>query len=352
MLIRNFGVLTLMNALLACPSMAKDSSNLIEFENEADHRAEYAAPVTIRLNDGQLVTRYRYQTDGVGGVAHNTVQDRILFDVSVLFFDGKVRLDIEGSTGTTFDGSFNGTGLGTGDPVVAAYLRRLSIALSPLSGLELSLGSMAPVYGAGTENSSFDADAYIVGYRAKVALDKGDIVVTTGYVGDFENPNVFDRFTRMDEANYLQLIITRSIGDLVKTSLEYSILDGEDYARGAVKIDVSKWVSFVDAVTFEDMTRLDQDDLATVFAARISKRFAGLVKGRDLNVDLSYVYRSDEMDLKIGDKVFLGHQVRATLACPNVAKIGPAKLGIYIDVIESLSDFDLFRGETGLMLKF
>jgi hypothetical protein len=158
----------------------------------------------------------------------------------------------------------------------------------------------------------------------------------------------------MDEFNYLQAILTHSIGEIVKASLDYTYLDGRSFARGAVQFDVSRWTTLIDSIVVEDMVELTSmgKDTANVVAARLLKRFKDLFAGRDLVTSIAYTYRTDAMDLRIGDKVFDGHGVRTTITVPDIVETGRMKLGIYADYVQSFSELDRVRAELGLILRF
>lgn len=313
------------------------------------------APIEIRMNDGRFQTRYRLQTDNDGTVKTNAIEHQILLDVTVSFFKDKVRLDFEGQNGSSFTGGWGSTGIGTGDPNLAFYMRRLSLTLSPKSGLDFTAGSMKPEWGVGSENSSLDADGYVMGYRSRVALGDGYLSVTTGYVGDLKDPNVFNRLNRLDDFNYLQAIITHSIGEIVRGSLEYTQLAGENFARGALKFDVSKWTSFLDSITVEDTVHVSAENPGNVLATKLSKRFKDVFAGRDLATSLTYIYRTEKgfEVMPLGDKAWDGHSMRVNVAVPNMVGFkNGTQLGAFLDFIQSFSDFDKFRVELGLALKF
>lgn len=313
------------------------------------------APVSIKLNDGQLALRYRLQTDGNGVLTHNVLQQLALFDVTIAFFKNRVCIDLRGTTGGTFESPWGNTGIGTGDVNLAFYLRRMSLTLNATSGLEVTVGSMAPSFGAGSENSYLDQDGYVMGYRARVAFDKGDLVVTGGYVGDYDDPNVFTRLKRLGEFNYAQVILTRALGEIVRASLDYTYLNGDHYARGAMQLDVSRWVKFLDTITIEDMLKVSsagREAVSNILAVRLSKRFQDLFAGREMQAVLTYTYRTEAMDIPIGDKIFMGHGVRLNVLLPNLVAGARGKLGVYLDYIQSFTDFTRLRAELGLIFRF
>ena len=309
-------------------------------------------PVVVELNKGKLALRYRLQTDEFGDLSHNTLQDQVLFDISIGFLQNQVKINFTLASGGKFTGGWGDLGLGSHDPALEIYLKRLTLTLNPTEGLSLSVGSMAPEYGAGSENSYFDKDGSIMGYRAKVAIHNGELVVTGGFVGDYENPNVFNRMHYLGEVNYVQMILTQAIGEIVKASVDYTNHDQTNYLRAAVQFKVDKWVNFLDSITLEDLVALSRDDLKNVFAVKLSKKFKSLIAGKDLKAGLVYAFNPNDIEMLIGDKIVDGHSIRVQLAIPNIIKTKSASYGVFFDVLESLTDLRQVRAELGLMIKF
>jgi hypothetical protein len=327
-----------------------------------------AIPVDIRLNQGELTSRYRYVTDANGNTTTSQVEDKVVLDVTVLFGkDGTIKLNFRGDTGTTFQGTFSPTGAGpTGVEKFNFNLRRLSLTYSPFAGmdvafhdLELSAGSMGTEKGSGTEDTYFDDDGWVMGYRAKVSVSpKGYLAVTGGYVGDLRTPNVFDRLSRLGEYNYLQVLLNHSIGAIAVASFDYTQWQNNDYARGAIRIDLGQWTKLIDSLTIEDMTRIGSNsstpqDIATVFAVKITKRFKALLPGdRDLALTLAYIYNDRTMNWPFADKVIVGNQVRFQVSIPNLLKLKFGNLSWFINYIQSLDSLERFRIDSGLSLVF
>ena len=85
---------------LSLQSVRADGRPMIEIGDDTSF------PIEIKLNNGEVVTRYQLSTDDGGDIVNNTDQERVVFDVTVSFFKGKVRFDFMGSTGSSFAGSF------------------------------------------------------------------------------------------------------------------------------------------------------------------------------------------------------------------------------------------------------
>jgi hypothetical protein len=350
---------TLKNQFLAISGLVMITS--LSQSAFAAHSIEFgkdsAFPVEITLNKAEVIARYNLSTDLAGEITKSQDGHRAVFDVTVSFFKDKVRFDFYGSTGATFKSSGNTFGSGTpGEEVLDYKLRRMSMTLSPGKGLDVSFGGLAPSYGAGTENSYLDGDGYIMGYRAKAKIENSTLVVTGGYLGDLKEPSVFDRMDRMGDLNYLQVLLTQAIGQLIVTSLDYNHVDGDSYLRGAVKIQLSQWVKFLDSLVVEDMVKMTGDE-ANLLAATLKSKFKDIfgerLPGRDLEIALTYAYMTDEVKLPVGDKIFDGHSVRVKISLPNLVKFGKvASMGIYADYVQDVADLDRLAFESGLLLSF
>ncbi len=330
------------------------NSKIVHAQQTSDDMIEIGKPklFDVKVNDAQVAFRYRFQQGDSGAATWNSIQDKVLLDITMKFYGDRVKINMQGMTGSGFDGSWANPGVGPQDANFPFNLRRLSLSLGVATGVEVTAGSMAPEYGAGSEDSYLDNDGYIMGYRAKAKIENGELVVTGGFVGDFKEPNVFKRFDRMDDFNFVQAVYTRAIGEVIRASVEYDHIDKGDYARAAIKIDLGQWTNLLDSVVFEDMVGMSSDQGINVFATKLTKRFAKAVAGKDLVVDARYLYRTDGIDLPIGDKVFVGQSLRFTTTIPNIYSWKKIKLGMYADFIQSLDDFDRIRAELGLALKF
>lgn len=347
--------------VIAAEPVANDRPTLHIFSDSA-------IPVDIRLNKGELTSRYKIVTDAAGKTTTSQLEDKIVMDVTVLILkDGRIKLNFMGATGSNFRGSFSPIDAGpTGTNDFDFNLKRMSLTFSPLAGmdvamhdLELTAGSFGPENGVGSEDTNFDDDGYIMGYRAKVSVSsKGYLAVTGGYVGDFETPNVFDRLDRMGEYNYLQVLLNHSIGAIAVASFDYTRWEKTDYVRGAIKVDFSKWTKFIDSLVVEDLMRFNsetksKDEMANIFAAKVNKKFKALLPGsRDLSLTLAYIYNDKDMSFPNADRTFVGNQMRVSVSVPNLKKFKHGTLAWFIQYLQSLDDYDQFRLETGLSLIF
>ena len=220
----------------------------------------------IDFQSGTLETRYRYIESTAGETVANQQQHKQAFK-------GALKLDAAGNytiqstlgTGNTFAGSWDPTGIGTGEPRWDFRVRRLYAQAVPLTGIEVSAGSFDVLRGETTEIIGYDNDAYIEGYRASVKrpatfyLD--EVSVTMAYVGDVNQSNVFDRFGRMGDHNYSQVLAEKRLTrakDVIALSVDWSALDGVDTLRQGTRL-TSAALRLVNSVRFEHYWRITGD---------------------------------------------------------------------------------------------
>lgn len=316
-----------------------------------------ALPVSVVLNKGEIATRYQLSTNENGDVTKRTEQEKALLDVTIGFFKGnRVRIDLVGMTGSSFGGSFDSFGTGVGSKQdFAFHLRRVSITYTPKKGYEITTGSMAPEYGAGSEAAYLDNDGYIMGYRAKAKLtEDSQLVITSGYLGSFKNPNVFDRTGDFANINYVQAVLNQTINQLIRTSVEVDSIDGDAYLRGALKLKMDQWVKFLDTLVVEDLTRVTGGSAYAILMTLNAKFKALLGEGRDLTVALTLASQQGDLNLLIGDHTFAKTtSARIRVMAPKlIEKKGVASGALFVDFVESLEDLEKIRAEIGMIVSF
>ena len=326
----------------------------------ADVGASTAAPtdnrfVDLQSIDGSLVTRYQYQTDANGHTIVDDLQYKVDLNVNIGFFNDRVMLNIEGQTGDSFGNSYdplNGPNAST-----AFNVKWLTLSSKIGKGVELMVGSMRPELGEGSDATYMNQDGYIMGYRAKVSMVNGSIVVTGGYVGNQNDPSVFDRMGQFGDSNYLQVVLNHSIGEIIKASLDYTRLGDNSYGRAAVKVDVSRWASFVDSITLEDLFSMHQSgggNAASAYAVTLSKKFQNALGGNDVNVALAYLYSANSSDFgyAMSEDIMDGRSVRLRIGVPILNADHSSRFEVYVQVQQSLDNGDQRRVELGGIWKF
>jgi len=203
----------------------------------------------------QLDARYRLIESSAGVTTTNQMQHRQTFK-GALKFDPKgcYTLQATAGSGTSFTGSWDNAGPGTGEGDVNFAVRYLYASAAPMKGLELQAGGLGLVRGESTEITSYDNDGFIMGERvslkqpARVYLD--EISLSTGYLGDLSTPNVFERFDRLSENNYTQVLVGKKLGARGAVSVDWTGHEGVDTWRQAVRVGTRE-THVVDAVRLE-----------------------------------------------------------------------------------------------------
>src|SRR5205085_629189 len=105
-------------------------------------------------------------------------------------------------------------------------LRQLYFDARPVDGIQIQVGGLGIERGENTEITTYDNDGYIVGERLHIARPKrlyfDDIVATRAFIGDTNQPNVFRRLHRLDEANYYQLLVRKTVNKAFGFSADYT----------------------------------------------------------------------------------------------------------------------------------
>jgi hypothetical protein len=215
------------------------------------------------LQSATIETRYRFVDSSAGVTTANQWQHKQNFRGALkLDAGGRFTIHSQLGTGSTLTSTWDPTGVGTGDPTWHFRVRRLYAQAVPLTGLELAAGSFDVLRGESTEITSFDNDAFIEGYRfsvkrpAELYLD--EVSVTLAYLGDLSQPNVFDRFNRMDDHNYSQVLVAKKFSTAVSVTADWTSLDHITTLRQAVRVSTPA-LAVVDGVRFENYQRIDGD---------------------------------------------------------------------------------------------
>lgn len=261
----------------------------------ADSRA--AAGTLKRWFDVQaasLLARYRRIESSEGVVSSSHVQDSVAFRGRFKFdAAGACSIGVAVATGTTFTGGWNNTGWGTGgDRVMKLYAKQLFVAAAPIKGMEIAVGGVGIARGQSTEITSYDNDGFLMGERVTIRRPDeiyfDEIAFTNAYLGDFAIPNVFDRFRRLDEPNYRQLLVARRVTGWLAMSGEYTRVSGDDTVRAALVARTSR-ARVIDRVRYEEYRRLGAGG-AYGFAAHAEKTIGGRVTvgGGYADIDANY----------------------------------------------------------------
>jgi hypothetical protein len=218
----------------------------------------------LDLQTGIADARYRLVESSAGVRTLSQIQHRQTFKAA-LKLDPAARYTVQigVGSGSSFTGSWDTTGAGTGDADWNPAVRQFFFAAAPVKGLEVQVGGLAPIRGESTEITSYDNDGFLVGERLSVkrpaTLWLDEVSLTFGRLGDLNEPNVFERFDNWSDHNFAQVIVAKKFGRRVAGSLEWTTADDEDTLRQAVRVGV-KETHVVDAVRLEVYERVTAAD--------------------------------------------------------------------------------------------
>jgi len=214
----------------------------------------------IEFQSMTLSTRYRYGDNSKGIVTNNGLQNNFALKIRAKFdAAGKYTLNANAATGNNFTGGWNNAGPGTGKLATNVYLKQLYFEAKPAKGVQFQYGSLGFTRGESTEITSYDNDAYLTGERLSVRQPKtlwfDEIAVTYGYLGDLNKPEAYQRFGRLKESNYHQVLLTRKLGR-ISLSGDYTFQSGVETLRQGAKVDTTG-SGIANFIQFESYERLD-----------------------------------------------------------------------------------------------
>lgn len=227
---------TLFVALIACftaaPALAQSGSQ--------PRSPEPALRRWLEFQQLALATRYRYIRNSADVLTsnHQQYREQVRFRFNI---DPRKRYTINAGffTGSNFIGSWNTTGLGTGDFVGKdQYMRQLFISAAPVAGVEGQFGGLYPNRAENTEYTSYDEDGYLVGGRLTIRRPKqlhvDEASVTVGTLASPSTPNLWRRWDDLNDTNYTQVQAAKRFSQLVSGSLDYTHVASTDTIRGAM----------------------------------------------------------------------------------------------------------------------
>ena len=280
-----------LTALFLIPAAASAQDSAAAVDPPPDQPASAtAAPDNLSrwvdLQTANVLGRFRYVENSAHVVTARQLQDSLSLRAR-LKLDRGARLSVTGAaaTGTSFTGSWNNTGIGTGDPVHALSVKQLYFGAVPWGGVEVSYGGLAPIRGESTEITSYDNDGYMVGERVSLRRPKDlffdEISATAGFLGDVETPNVFRRLDRLGEINYGQILASKKATSWLTASADVTRVSNVSTVRAAATVGVAA-SNILDTVRYEQYARTGED-AAFGYAVTAEKAL-----GRRLTAGLGY----------------------------------------------------------------
>ncbi|MGH9460365.1 MAG: hypothetical protein ACRD1X_04055 [Vicinamibacteria bacterium] len=211
------------------------------------------------LELGRVATSGRYRLiDGGSSQRESVLQYQFSMKTRLkLDTQGKLGLSAGVFTGDGFGGGWNRfTRSGSGEEP-DLFLKQLHLSAQPVAGLEIQYGGLEIAHGESTEVTGYDFDGYLMGQRGRLEsfgpLD--EVSITYAYLGDLDNPSVFDRFRRLGSPNYWQLLGRKELASGGGVSADYTNVSGEETLRQAVRLPLPDR-SQLDTVQLEVYERL------------------------------------------------------------------------------------------------
>ncbi len=208
--------------------------------------------------------RFRWFENSQGRLVSSTLQWQPQVRARFLFDEGaKYSLNGFASSGATFPSSWNNTGGGMGRFQGVFNVKQLFLQAEPIKGLEFQAGGLHMHRGEMAEHITYDGDAFIEGERVTIRRSQGwlrQVAITTGYFGDYREPNVFKRFDRMDDWNYGQALVGFALGSRATGSVDYTYEDGRDILREGINFRLPATVKLLTQIKFEAYQRMSDVD--------------------------------------------------------------------------------------------
>lgn len=222
--------------------------------------AAQTVPRWIDVQSANVAARYRFVQDEPHTRTTNDLQDQIAFRAR-LKADPKGRLSLNAGafTGDAFASGWSNTGIGTGVRKQTLNVKQLFVAATPVTGVELQVGSLYVVRGESSEMTHYDNDGFVTGERLTIRRPRqlwlDEISVSHGFFGDLDRPSAFDRLHRLGDSNFRQLLVMKRVG-AASVSVDWIDEAERDTWHGAIAV---KLAPAVDVLRAELYARPDED---------------------------------------------------------------------------------------------
>ena len=134
------------------------------------------------------------------------------------------------------------------------YMRELYFSATPVKAVTFEFGSFGFERGLASEITTFDEDGYLTGERIRIQNPKhlffDQIGYTNAYIGDFSQPNLFERGGNFEKSNYHQVFAHKQINRRVGFSADYTEQVGSSTLRETTVVGV-KELRVIDSVRGE-----------------------------------------------------------------------------------------------------
>ena len=228
-------------------------------------------------------------------------------------------------SGNNFIGSWDNSGLGINDgDYHSHYVKQFFFSATPVIGLEAQVGGIYPLRGEATEFTTFDDDGYLMGERLSVrrpkALYVDELSVTRALLGPSNEPNLFDRFERWSDPNYMQVLATKRFSSVVAGSADYTRLAGADTLYFGISLRFQP-TAVVTGLRYEQYYRFNATE-ASGFAVTVERPIA-----RGARVQGGYATVDERYGNLNADRIQRG---RRFFAIGTLPLRGPLSAGFYV----------------------
>jgi hypothetical protein len=209
-----------------------------------------------------LAIRYHFIATGEVSVGTENAQHLSALKARLRLSErGRATIHAGVFPGARFRSGWNDTGWGTGETGFGLYLKQLYLSAAPAPGVEAQWGGLAVEYGESTEVTSYDFDGYLTGERLILRHPRrlffDEVSLSLGYLSASEPPGIFDRLDRLDDVNYTQLLVLKTIGRRTRISADYTRHAGTGTVRQAAHVETPGFL-LTDALRFEGYERLGE----------------------------------------------------------------------------------------------
>ncbi|HTZ96956.1 MAG TPA: hypothetical protein VMB18_11195 [Terriglobales bacterium] len=203
--------------------------------------------------------QYRYADTAPSKIAQRDLMYKVSTVMRLsLIGEDRTYIQWRGESGRSFTSSYDYAGVGLHPGYWSFNMKSLFIGQKIGAHFEAQAGSLEYDRGAGTEATYADNDAWLEGYRLHFTSGGSkyipDLSATVGYAGDFTQPNMFARFHRMEDENYMQFLADKHFGMNREVSAEMDSIQAIRYTREALHLQKLPLV-VVDEMIAETMTR-------------------------------------------------------------------------------------------------
>ena len=281
----------------------------------ADDSANPSAPRAavrrwVGLQAATANLRYRFVDNSDGVVRTAQVQYRFSLR-GTLNFDRAQRFVVDAGafTGSRFSSGWDNTWLGRAEFQDYFNLKGLSFTARPVVGVEAQVGGLYMVRGRSTEFTTYDEDGFVMGERLSVRRPRDlwfdEISLTGGYITfDPTRMSVFDRFSSIDDQNYWQVVVQKTLGPRLSFSADFTREQVRDTWRQAATVALPE-ARVIDGFTLEIYERTNagaDQGFALTFSKQLTSRLS-LNQFGYAEIDPSYGPQNADR-LNVGKRIF------------------------------------------------